>query len=163
MNSQKKKLGLVLGRFQPLHQGHLQLINIAFQENDEMVICIGSAQIADPLHIKERHVRLEGQLEALGYPKDKFRIVDLVDPEPMEIWPRYVKEVCGITDETINTFYRAETLPKNYVADLEKLGFNLRIVDKIPFYYKAPDGLYYLVQSATEIKTIHRRLENYEF
>jgi len=155
----KKRLGLVLGRFQPLHLGHiLYLIGRAFRENDRVIICIGSAQKSDPLPIIERHERMEGQLKLLSYLQAAYRIVDLIDPIPMNIWPSYVKQVCGITDETSNTFYRSDILPKIYEKKLIELGFKITIVPRVPFYYKGPDGFYRLVDSASDIRRIHREL-----
>lgn len=148
----KKRLGLVLGRFQPLHPGHLYLIDTAFKENDRIVICIGSAQLSEPLPIEKRSQNMKKQLEILGYDKNRYEIVELVDPEPMDVWPAHVKDTCRITDETENTFYRSDRLPKKYQAELEKLGFNIREVKRESFYHKAPDGFYRLVSSATEIR-----------
>ncbi len=153
----KKKIGLALGRYQPLHYGHIYLMEIAFQENDEVVICIGSAQKADPLPIEERHRRVEQQLLLIG--KKSYRIVDLVDPEVMEIWPGYVRSVCSISKETENTFYRADhDLDARTLEDLGRESFNVKIVPRITFPYRAPNGLYYPVNSATDIKRIHREL-----
>ena len=38
-----KKIGVILARFQPIHNGHLALIKKASEENDEVHIFIGSA------------------------------------------------------------------------------------------------------------------------
>lgn len=38
-----KKVGVILARFQPIHNGHLELIKKAITENEEVVILIGSA------------------------------------------------------------------------------------------------------------------------
>ena len=38
-----KKVGVILARFQPIHNGHLELIKKAISENEEVVIFIGSA------------------------------------------------------------------------------------------------------------------------
>lgn len=153
----KKKLGLFLGRFQPLHQGYLFQILHIFEENDQVVICIGSAQKAEPLTISERHERLEKQLNILGFPREKYRIVDLIDPDIMGVWPKYVKDLCGITDETDNTFYRGEDIPDNYRKALEELGFKVEITGRFEFYYCAPDGFYYVVSSATEIRSLNEK------
>lgn len=150
----KPKLGLVLGRFQPFHLGHLHLINLALKENDQIVICIGSAQKAEPLTIEERHKRMQKQLELLGFSKDSFKIVDLVDPKPMSIWPAYVKKVCKIKDDTNNTFYRGQKLPARYTKDLKKLGFRLKIIERISFYTQDKNGYYHIVDSATEIREL---------
>ena len=38
-----KKIGVILARLQPIHNGHLALIEKAIQENDETYIFVGSA------------------------------------------------------------------------------------------------------------------------
>lgn len=37
-----KKVGVILARFQPIHNGHLELIKKASSENDEVLVFIGS-------------------------------------------------------------------------------------------------------------------------
>lgn len=37
-----KKTGVILARFQPIHNGHIELIRKAVKENDEVLIFIGS-------------------------------------------------------------------------------------------------------------------------
>ncbi len=151
------KLGLVLGRFQPLHLGHITLFERAFAENDLVVICIGSAQKADPLPIEERHRRVEEQLHILQ--RTNYSLVDLIDPIPMNIWPQYVTEKCGITKHTQNTFYRADNdLTTEQKTELEESGYTICIVHRNAFWYRAPNGLYYKISSATEIKQIHKEL-----
>lgn len=39
-----RKLGFVVGRFQPFHYGHKHLIETAYENCDELVVFIGSAQ-----------------------------------------------------------------------------------------------------------------------
>ncbi len=148
--------GLVLGRFQPLHPGHLDLINTAMQECDEVVVCIGSAQRNEPFTIEQRHQHLDKQLSIL-HPDKKWRLVDLIDPVPMEIWPEYVKEQCEIEGEG-HKFYRADKLPEEYEEKLKILGFMVVYAARRPFYYMFPDGLYRYVSSATEIKAVYEEL-----
>lgn len=151
-----KKIGLVLGRFQPPHTGHLFLIKKAFQENDEVIICIGSAQISNPLSIKERHNRIKMQMRLMR--RKNYRIVDLADPKPMRIWPSYVMKKCKITKKTINTFYRGKgDLPKHYKKSLEKLGFVIETIPRKSFIYKLKNHSY-RINSATEIIRIHKKL-----
>jgi len=42
----KKKLAIVIGRFQPLHYGHVSLIRKAFEVADEVVVLVGSSFMA---------------------------------------------------------------------------------------------------------------------
>lgn len=37
------KYGVILARFQPVHQGHMALINKACSENDKVILLVGSA------------------------------------------------------------------------------------------------------------------------
>ena len=152
------KMGLVIGRFQPLHPGHSFLIETALCENDRVVICIGSAQKADPLPVEERRRRVVERLNILGYDAELYEIIGLDDIGSDERWPLYLKEGCGITDETKNTFYTSDNLPENYLRAMRNLGFQIRTIARSPFYYEAPDGKFYSVSSATEIRGIHRCL-----
>lgn len=43
MSNQKTKWGVMLARFQPIHNGHLHLIEQAVNENDKVLLIIGSA------------------------------------------------------------------------------------------------------------------------
>ena len=37
------KKGLILGRFQPLHMGHLSIFETVIDNDEELVICVGSS------------------------------------------------------------------------------------------------------------------------
>ena len=56
------KKGLILGRFQPFHFGHLELIKSIINEGIETIICIGSAQYShtreNPFTVEERRKML---------------------------------------------------------------------------------------------------------
>ncbi len=62
-----EKVGIVLSRMQPLHIGHLGLIDIAMSENDKVLIVIGSSNkektIRNPIGINLRREILEEALE----------------------------------------------------------------------------------------------------
>lgn len=53
-----KKVGVILARLQPIHNGHIALIKKASEENDEVHVFIGSADkfnIRNPIPINLRH------------------------------------------------------------------------------------------------------------
>lgn len=59
------KIGVILARFQPIHNGHIHLIKQACKENEEVIIFIGSANKLSarnpiPVELREKYV-----LEAL--------------------------------------------------------------------------------------------------
>src|SRR3972149_6758501 len=102
-----KKIGIILGRFQPLHDGHMCLFDQAFKENDLVLIAIGSAQEADPLPANHRHQILTEKLSS-KYSPDKFKIIEVNDiDQPIEVWVKYLKQKLGLTDKTKNNYYTA--------------------------------------------------------
>lgn len=130
---------------------------MALKENDEVVICIGSAQKTEPLSIKERHKRILKQMQALK--ASNYRIVELVDPEPMSIWVSYVADKCKITKKTKNTYYHGDQpLPTVYKKQLKDLNFTIKKIPKGKFWYYGPDKVYHQFSSATEIKALHKKL-----
>lgn len=154
----KTKLGLVVGRFQPLHDGHKYLIAMAIKENDLVVICIGSAQKADPLPLEERLRRLNVFIKSVECKNKKIKVAYLPDIESDERWPLYLKNGTGITDETMNTFYTGDDLPREYLSAMEELGFAIKAVERSSFNYIAPDGEIHNLKCATQIREIHKRL-----
>ena len=156
----KDKLGLVVGKFQPMHDGHCYLIEKAIEENEEVVICVGSAQIRTPFTVKERVRRVRDFLETLDLENKKIRVKALKDIKSEKKWPSYLKGRCGITDETENTFYTGDNnLSKNYLGDMRKLGFKIKAVERNQFEYKGPDGKIHIFTCATQIRNFHKELE----
>ena len=153
-----ERIGLVIARMQPLHLGHISLMETAFCENGSIVICIGSAQKADPLPVEERRKRIIKKLDSLGYDTRLYKIFELDDIESDEEWPLYLKNGCGITDKTRNIFYTSDNLPESYLKAMRDLGFQIKTVARGSFDYEAPNGTVHTVSSATEIRRICRSL-----
>ena len=80
-----EKIGVFLSRMQPLHIGHLGIIEKAISENDKVIIIIGSKNkfgtIRNPLDISLRREILQDSLfEKFGQDfEDKFIISELAD------------------------------------------------------------------------------------
>lgn len=86
------RVGLMIGRFQPLHRGHLKSINRMIQDCETAIICLGSAQKSreehDPWTVEERMQMLRN---VYG---DRIKIVPLNDlgaTRPKE-WTAYIFE-----------------------------------------------------------------------
>ena len=54
------KRGLVIGRFQPFHNGHLELVHEILNECEELVLVIGSAQFN---YLLKTHLPQERELK----------------------------------------------------------------------------------------------------
>ena len=75
------KKGLILGRFQPFHFGHLKLIESIVNDKVLPLICIGSAQysytIDNPFTVKERKEMIMAVLQSLNCEYEIFEIPDI--------------------------------------------------------------------------------------
>ena len=75
------KKGLILGRFQPFHFGHLKLIESIINDKVLPLICIGSAQyshtVDNPFTVKERKEMIVAVLQSLNCEYEIFEIPDI--------------------------------------------------------------------------------------
>ena len=79
------KTGVILARFQPIHNGHLQLISKAVQENDQVLVIIGSIDKLNARNPIPWTIRKEMVEEAIADTflvqgnKEKITVVELPD------------------------------------------------------------------------------------
>jgi len=75
------KRGLVLGRFQPFHFGHLELIKEMVKGGIEPLICIGSAQHShtdeNPFTAEERREMIDAIMKNINCKYNIFEIPDI--------------------------------------------------------------------------------------
>jgi len=87
--------GLLIGRMQPVHNGHLQVIKGILEEVDEVIIGIGSAQLShtlkDPFTAGERVMMLTKALSENGIHASKYYIIPIQDVTCNSIWVAHVK------------------------------------------------------------------------
>ncbi|HLC66465.1 MAG TPA: nicotinamide-nucleotide adenylyltransferase [Candidatus Nanoarchaeia archaeon] len=97
---------LFLGRFQPLHLGHLKIIRQALKEVDELIIVIGSAQEShtaeNPFSADERTEMIEKTLR-----EEKIENCQIIPVEDINDDDRYVTHVEAIVPE-FDKVYAAE-------------------------------------------------------
>lgn len=111
-----KKVGVFLARFQPLHDGHLYMIEKALKENDKVLIVLGSANkqgmIRNPFSLKLRSRWLkESLLNQSDF--DRVQIVELADwstetdKEELTEWGHYLyyNIVSNIRQKTFSIYY----------------------------------------------------------
>jgi cytidyltransferase-like protein len=159
-----KKIGVFLGRLQPQHAGHESMIRQIFRENDEVVLCIGSAQKireSDPIFERNpypvplRKKRLIAFLKEENF-KKPWRVVTATDIQPESAWPEHLKKSCDLTDETLNTVYFADPIPNDYRLDMEKAGLQIKRIRRKKFLYESHRNTLHKISSATEIRAIER-------
>lgn len=90
------RYSLVIGRFQPLHNGHMEVIRKCAEESDHLTIGIGSAQYShtteNPFTAGERYLMVEETLRSEGF-KD-YSIVPIEDLNRYSVWVAHVTSMC---------------------------------------------------------------------
>ena len=86
------KKGLILGRFQPFHLGHLRLIEAVKDDNLEPMICIGSAQEGrtkdNPFTTEERRIMVEAVVSCLDC---EYQIYEIPDVNNNDLYIAHLK------------------------------------------------------------------------
>ncbi len=86
--------GLYLGRFQPYHLGHHQVLKKISGEVDEIIIGIGSAQksheIENPFTAGERVLMVSSALEEIGI---RHYVIPIEDIQRNSLWVSHVKSM----------------------------------------------------------------------
>lgn len=91
----EKVRGILIGRMQPVHNGHMQVISKILEEVDEIIIGIGSAQLShelkDPFTAGERIVMISQALADAGVDSSRYYIIPMQDINLNAIWVSHVK------------------------------------------------------------------------
>ena len=86
-------IGLLIGRFQPFHNGHLEAIKKISKEVDELIIGIGSSQhkntFLNPFSLDERVEMIENNL--IKTEIDNYTIFPIPDFDNHKEWLKKVK------------------------------------------------------------------------
>lgn len=87
--------GLLVGRMQPVHKGHLQVIKSILKEVDEVIIGVGSAQLShtlkDPFTAGERVMMLTKALTDNNISASKYYIIPVQDVACNSTWVAHIK------------------------------------------------------------------------
>ncbi len=91
-----KPVGLIIGRFQPLHKGHIEMIRKVSSECSMVIIGIGSAQYShvpdNPFTSGERYSMIYRSMKAEGI--DNTVIVPIEDMNIYSLWVSKVRSLC---------------------------------------------------------------------
>lgn len=89
MSNNNKKIGLFIGKFAPMHKGHLHIIKEALKSIDSVIICIGSSQeemtSKIPFTYEQRYLLTLRSLMDEGL-RDKCLITSCLDYNNDEDW-----------------------------------------------------------------------------
>ena len=87
--------GLVVGRFQPFHLGHLDLVKQILTECDEVIVAITSSQFnyleKDPFTSGERIEMIYNSLKESSIDLSKCHLIALENQQNISTWASYLK------------------------------------------------------------------------
>jgi nicotinamide-nucleotide adenylyltransferase len=90
--------GLFVGRFQPFHNGHLEVIKRIMKEVNELVIIVGSSQyshrLGNPFTAGERITMIRNALEEEEIQLTRIWIIPVPDVHQHSLW---VSQIVGYT------------------------------------------------------------------
>ena len=88
------KRGFYIGRFQPYHNGHHEVLEHIAKEVDEIIIGIGSAQLShmidNPFTAGERVLMITRALSSLGCP---YYVIPIEDIQRNALWVAHVQSM----------------------------------------------------------------------
>jgi len=83
-----------MGRFQPLHLGHMDAIRQSLKNRDMLIIAIGSGEQnfrpENPLTAGERIEMVKAALDEEKIPPGKYLIIPIANISNFALWPAYV-------------------------------------------------------------------------
>lgn len=88
------KTALFVGRFQPMHLGHLKVIKWILKNYDKIIIVIGSSQESNteknPFTLEERKKMIGNTLKDEKIQKKKYKIIVIPDVYDDKMWVKSV-------------------------------------------------------------------------
>ena len=116
------KRGLFVGRFQPVHNGHLEVIKRIIKNVDELVIVVGSSQYShrldNPFTAGERITMIRKALKEEGIQLPRIWIIPVPDVHQHALW---VSQIVGYTPK-FDVVYANEPLTRRLFIEA---GFNV--------------------------------------
>jgi nicotinamide-nucleotide adenylyltransferase len=114
--------GLFIGRFQPFHNGHLEVIKEMASQSEKLIIGIGSAQLShtveDPFTAGERHLMMT---EALDEEKvTNYYIIPIIDINRYKVWVAHVTSLVPPFDTIYTNNELTATLFKESGIDVAR-------------------------------------------
>lgn len=98
----EKDTALFIGRFQPLHHGHIYILNKILKSYKKLKIGIGSSQLSkiksDPFTYEERFNFISSALNKRGISPERYEIFPIPDIFNANKWVDHVIEIVGDFD-----------------------------------------------------------------
>lgn len=87
--------GLIMGRFQPFHLGHLELVRQALGECDDLIVAVTSSQFnylkEDPFTAGERIEMIHNSLDEAGMSASRWMVLGIENQHNVATWASYLR------------------------------------------------------------------------
>ncbi len=91
------KVGLLVGRFQPFHLGHLEAVRYALKRVDYLYVVVGSAQRSherdNPFTAGERIAMIKSALDGNGIDPTRWMAIPIADADSHSLWVSSVESM----------------------------------------------------------------------
>lgn len=111
-NTKKNKkcsTALYIGKFQPFHKGHLQIVKNILQKYDKVKIAIGSAQKhhqqKNPFTKEERKKMIVAALDDAGISRKKYKLFYVPDIPNDNAYPTHVQKIVGLFEKIFTGYW----------------------------------------------------------
>lgn len=169
----KYKTGLFIGRFQPLHKGHVLIIRQIASQVEKLIIGIGSSQYShtkrNPFTAEERKEMIRRAMKEFGI--TNYEIVEIPDIHDNQKWPEHVKKIVGSFDmswsgsDTVIKLFKKAKMPITPIKEFPGLsGTKIRkyILKGLPWRKYVPISVRkYLdeIKGARRIRALYKNQE----
>jgi len=159
------KRGLFIGRFEPLHLGHLSAILEALEMVDELVILIGSAQedltYNNCFHIEERKNMLKNSLLDAHIDENCIKYIEVTDYTDNVLWSNDVLGKSGDIDivfsgnKLVQSIYSAlgysiHNCEENMVHNVHGTSIRKKILDgDLSWKHDVPKAVAKIIESSS--------------
>jgi nicotinamide-nucleotide adenylyltransferase len=167
---------LTIGRFQPFHNGHLEVVKEILEDNDSIVIGIGSAQhshsVDNPFTAGERYLMISSTLNTHGI--SNYYIVPIMDINRYGLWVAHVELLIPPVNViyTHNPLTRRLFQEKSYeiatpmVYDREKYSgreIRRRIIDNESWHDLVPNEVVRVIEEINGVERLRDLAQTDEF
>ncbi|MCW6160173.1 MAG: nicotinamide-nucleotide adenylyltransferase [Candidatus Micrarchaeales archaeon] len=157
--------GMLVGRFQPFHLGHLEATKYALSMCDRLVVCIGSSQTSGTLHNPmDAGTRIEiirAALDAAGVARERIEFLEVPDFGSDSTWINYIRnrhsdiEVVFSENEWVQRIFNSEGIevrvpPLLRRAELSGTAIRNMILEGRPWQHLLPRGSVQIVEGQVQ-------------
>ncbi|MGB5910381.1 MAG: nicotinamide-nucleotide adenylyltransferase [Promethearchaeia archaeon] len=174
----KNEIALFIGRFQPLHHGHIYVFNYLLKNFNLIKVGVGSSQLSqtktDPFTSKERVRFIQAALEKRGISSEQYKIYEIPDIFNAKKWVNHVVSIVGKFDlifsnsEWVRQLFQNQgyKLGRKLIIFKKKYnGSNIRsLINKQSYNWKSlvPKEVFNLMTEFNGIQRIKQLYINYE-